>query len=85
MTLSWGKGLGGGGGECFQYYVTFVRDITNLGCWSSPLYFSPKKEWNKRVIVEIQTTGGTPKAGYLGVIQATAVQENRRLTTVNHG
>ena len=33
----------------------------------------------------MQTTGGTPKAGYLGVIQATAVQENQRLTTVNHG
>ena len=65
--------------------MTFVRDIANLGCWSSAPYFSPKKELNNKVIVEIQTTGGTPKAGYLGVIQMTAVQENQRVTTVNHG
>ena len=65
--------------------MTFVRDIANLGCRSSAPYFSPKKELNNKVIVEIQTTGGTPKAGYLGAIQTTAVQENQRVTTVNHG
>ena len=47
-------------------------------------YFSPKKEWNNKVIDKIQTTCDNPKAGYLGVIQKTAVQENRRITTVNH-
>ena len=62
-----------------------LPDIVNLGCRSSAPYFSPKKELNNKVIVEIQTTGGTPKAGYLGVIQTTAVQENQRVTTVNHG
>ena len=50
----------------------------------STLFLSEKKEWNNKVIVEIPTTGGTPKAGYLAVIQTTAVQENRRVTTVNH-
>ena len=65
--------------------MTFVRDIAKLGCRSSAPYFSPKKELNNKVIVEIQTNGGTPKAGYLGVIQMTAVQENQRVTTVNHG
>ena len=66
--------------------MTFVRDIANLGCRSSAPYFSPKKELNNEVIVEIQTTGGTPKAGViLVVIQTTAVQENQRVTTVNHG
>ena len=65
--------------------MTFVRDIANLGCWSSAPYFSPKKELNNKVIVEIQTTDGTPKAGSLGVIQMTAVQDNQWVTTVNHG
>ena len=53
--------------------------------WSSPPYFSLKKEWNNKVIDELQTTGGTPKAGYLRVIQMTAVQENQQVTSVNHG
>ena len=61
-----------------------MRDSANLGCQSSPPYFSSKKEWNNKVIVEIQTTGGTPKAGYIGVIQTTAVQENQWVTTGNH-
>ena len=64
--------------------MTFVHDIANLGRRSSAPYFSPKKECNNKVIVEIQTTGGTPKAGYLGVIQTTAVQENQQVATVNH-
>ena len=36
------------------------------------------------IINEIQTTGCTLKAGYLGVIQTTAAQEKQRITTVNH-
>ena len=65
--------------------MTFVRDIANLGSRSSAPYFSGKKECNNKVIVEIQTTGGTPKTGYIGVIQTTAVQKNQRVATVNHG
>ena len=64
--------------------MTCVRDIANLECGLSPPYFSPKKEWDNKVIVELQTTSGTPKAGYLGVIQMTAVQENQWITAVNH-
>ena len=33
----------------------------------------------------METTGGTPKAGYLGVIQTTAVQKNQQVTAVNNG
>ena len=33
----------------------------------------------------METTGGTPKAGYLGVIQMTAVLDNKQVTTVNQG
>lgn len=43
-----------------------------------------KKEWNNKVIVELQTTRGTTKAGYLTVIKTTTVQENQ-LTMVNPG
>ena len=62
-----------------------MYDFANLGCGSSRPYFSPKKEWNNKVIVDIQTTHGTPKAGCRGVIQKTVVQENQRVTMVNHG
>lgn len=43
----------------------------------SPPYFSPGKECDNKVIVKLQTTGGAPKAGYLGVTQTTAVQDNQ--------
>ena len=65
--------------------MTYVHDITSLGCSSSPPYFSPKKECNNKLIVELQTMGGTPKAGYLGVIQTTDLQENQRVTAAKHG
>ena len=65
--------------------MSVTREIINLGSRSSAPYFSGKKECNNKVIVEIQTTGGTPKTGYIGVIQTTAVQKNQRVATVNHG
>ena len=53
---------------------------------SSPLYFSPKKEWNNKVVVELQTSGGSSQSSLSwSLIQTTAVQENQRVTTVNHG
>jgi len=54
--------------------VTSACDINEV---ISPPYFSPGKECDNKVIVKLQTTGGAPKAGYLGVTQTTAVQDNQ--------
>jgi len=60
-------------------------DIPNFRELVISTFFLSVKGTNNKVTVELQTTGGTPKAGYLGVIQMTTVQENQRVTMVNHG
>ena len=53
----------------FKEIITFFgsKILRDIRAWHRPFrvsvippYFSPKKEWNNKVIVEIQTTGGTP-------------------------
>ena len=78
----------------FSWHVV-LRDICAWHRWfgesvvSTLLIIAKRNEimsYHKMVIIinEIQTTGCTLKAGYLGVIQTTAAQEKQRITTVNH-
>ena len=78
----------------FKENITFFGSVIlrDIRAWHrqfslsiTSTFSSPKKEWNNKVIVEIQTAGDTPKAGYLVVIQTTAVQENQWVITINHG
>ena len=57
---------------CVTSLISFVGHLH--------LIFYMQKELNNKLIVEIRSTSGTLKAGHLGVIQTTTVQENQWVT-----